>query len=943
MVILFLTSTLWLFPAPAQAQKYDCQNGFEGIYDGIKYKKETSNNPRLLAIYTVKIDLNNPNVGVFITPKDGLGTTTSTFLENYGLQLAINGDESINSFPKGMAASQGNIYAPKTNEPVVFFSQEKEATMGHDIPSPIWNAVAGSHTIVENGKVGSKISTCSKPEYCEHLQPRTAVGVTANNQLIIFVIDGRQTGYSEGLTLIELANFMLTCGAESAINLDGGGSTTLVTENEGVLNQPSDNQERVVANHLGIYAKPGAGYVPPEEPPGPPGSPGSPGGPMGELFCDKSFKTTEDEAHPLRPNAFNVCPAEPKGPECSDDVVATKTVNIPVGSGKCRPIVALPGATVRCVTDVSFSIPISINLSELDLPVAGIADRDCESGTCLADIFPMGEKMANYTSWYQQAINAEQANSAPEYQEQVINAAGPIYKLVPPEIIDAAKENLVKRAKSNKIYDQIVCYLENGKVISRPEAKEKIKAGEEIDRKRLSDFKNHLNPRPGDEPWRACWQQIPLSATNDEYGEVELKASVSDPDVEVTGLNPVTVAAAFPHLKENADLTSNLLLPIFQPNIKNEMENWGSSCNADKAISVGQYAGDRIGTNRTITRTITVVKKNVEYSYKVPKMPGVRPSGSVEVSVSVPISVTTKPPKELQTVWQNLVGGKASVFRAFAPAAMKLEDLPVERNLNISCGPGCAIDPRHSQAVFAHLGGVKKYFQETLQAMFNPFKKVAFNQLEEEAPGGGVCENAGFQVTEKPASTVAAIADASRQECVDGEILQAILNIEAGFNYNSQTDFCAVGRCGAVGPMQHLSGWEHVNCDTSQCGGNICEPWCTNYANGDPSEKQRIENLFGGLPADVNPCNLDDALIWAAKKLKGKGEIPQSGCLTVNDTEALIRATMSYYGNSYNPTLTPSQNCTNPEDRLIRADLPGWETPMTYCEYVFYQLGLTPP
>lgn len=76
--------------------------------------------------------------------------------------------------------------------------------------------------------------------------PRTAIGIDKAGNMLLVVVDGRQT-HSRGLTLPELAQWMLDFGAVEAINLDGGGSTTLVINNQ-VMNSPSDGTERAVAN-----------------------------------------------------------------------------------------------------------------------------------------------------------------------------------------------------------------------------------------------------------------------------------------------------------------------------------------------------------------------------------------------------------------------------------------------------------------------------------------------------------------------------------------------------------------------------------------------------------------------------------------------------------------------------------------------------------------------
>jgi exopolysaccharide biosynthesis protein len=93
-------------------------------------------------------------------------------------------------------------------------------------------------------------------------QPRTAIGYSNNGRyLYLVVVDGRQPFYSEGITLSELADLMISLGARYAMNLDGGGSSTMVvadrTGRSQVMNSPIDNyipgRERPVANHLGIF------------------------------------------------------------------------------------------------------------------------------------------------------------------------------------------------------------------------------------------------------------------------------------------------------------------------------------------------------------------------------------------------------------------------------------------------------------------------------------------------------------------------------------------------------------------------------------------------------------------------------------------------------------------------------------------------------------------
>ncbi len=81
--------------------------------------------------------------------------------------------------------------------------------------------------------------------------PRTALGITSDGRLLLVTVNGRQPNISVGMTLAELGNLLRELGAVQAMNLDGGGSTTMVIRNL-VLNLPSDGKERPVSNAIVI-------------------------------------------------------------------------------------------------------------------------------------------------------------------------------------------------------------------------------------------------------------------------------------------------------------------------------------------------------------------------------------------------------------------------------------------------------------------------------------------------------------------------------------------------------------------------------------------------------------------------------------------------------------------------------------------------------------------
>jgi exopolysaccharide biosynthesis protein len=93
------------------------------------------------------------------------------------------------------------------------------------------------------------------------VNPRTAIGVQADGRVIMVVVDGRQPRYSAGLTLLGLAQLMRDLGAVDAMNLDGGGASTMVVKGD-VVNRPSDGHERTTASAALILPGPDPGEAP---------------------------------------------------------------------------------------------------------------------------------------------------------------------------------------------------------------------------------------------------------------------------------------------------------------------------------------------------------------------------------------------------------------------------------------------------------------------------------------------------------------------------------------------------------------------------------------------------------------------------------------------------------------------------------------------------------
>ncbi|NOZ61250.1 MAG: T9SS type A sorting domain-containing protein, partial [Calditrichaeota bacterium] len=120
------------------------------------------------------------------------------------------------------------------------------------IKDAILTLVGGMPRLIRDGAVSvewSQEGTSHSFAYDRH--PRTGVGISEDSSKVyFFTVDGRQSGYSVGMSLFEFANYMHEWGVFQGVNLDGGGSTTMVVRGK-VVNSPSDAAgERAVANAL---------------------------------------------------------------------------------------------------------------------------------------------------------------------------------------------------------------------------------------------------------------------------------------------------------------------------------------------------------------------------------------------------------------------------------------------------------------------------------------------------------------------------------------------------------------------------------------------------------------------------------------------------------------------------------------------------------------------
>ncbi|MBI3469809.1 MAG: phosphodiester glycosidase family protein [Candidatus Solibacter usitatus] len=281
----------------------------EHPYLGVTLIRRTETEPRSLNMKIVRVDLTAPGIRFRLTPSSGtretVRVTTLDFLNEQGAQVAINGhfflpfpSSDLNASAIGLAASDGDVYsafeapvqsyALVANAPALNIDRANRVGIVHADPSfpdgkhvlekvALWNAVAGSAQIVTEGArtipayagaqnlaglltPGGPGNYTNAHSWYDLANARTAIGFTQDRRaLVLFTVDN--AGGSRGMTVAEVADLLIRDYAVfNALNLDGGGSTTLamqdpITHLGRIMNASSDNpQGRAVASNLAVFA-----------------------------------------------------------------------------------------------------------------------------------------------------------------------------------------------------------------------------------------------------------------------------------------------------------------------------------------------------------------------------------------------------------------------------------------------------------------------------------------------------------------------------------------------------------------------------------------------------------------------------------------------------------------------------------------------------------------
>lgn len=203
-------------------------------------------------------DYQRPDLKLRTTAPGESGQSVSRFARSTRAVVAINGDffDRKTLATRGLAVTDGQpVGATRDTEAhtAFLFDHQKGARLDGgqvavgDAAGVL--AAVGGHMLplVKDGQV------LAGPIHAGNREPRSALGIRGDGQLIFFAAEGRRPGSAEGLTFSETASLLKELGAVDAIMLDGGGSTSLVVNGRRVNRLvPQENTERPVANHIAL-------------------------------------------------------------------------------------------------------------------------------------------------------------------------------------------------------------------------------------------------------------------------------------------------------------------------------------------------------------------------------------------------------------------------------------------------------------------------------------------------------------------------------------------------------------------------------------------------------------------------------------------------------------------------------------------------------------------
>ena len=255
----------------AAGDRHDVVSTVSSISPGVtetEYYTNNEANDDQTVVYAVNVDLSQNTLITGYKDYDTSGTWGMQRVREQAAAAEANRRVNI------VAAFNGDFYNMGTGEPSgvlvmngitvksLASAQEKnwfavtednKAYIGTGtLPENTVEAIGGATMLIKDGQISVSESETTK-------NPRTAVGIKADGNVLILSANGRQEPFSSGYTYYELAEKMLELGCVDALNLDGGGSATYLAQYAGtdelvLANSPSDGQERSVSSSLFVVS-----------------------------------------------------------------------------------------------------------------------------------------------------------------------------------------------------------------------------------------------------------------------------------------------------------------------------------------------------------------------------------------------------------------------------------------------------------------------------------------------------------------------------------------------------------------------------------------------------------------------------------------------------------------------------------------------------------------
>ncbi|MBI5356540.1 hypothetical protein HZB78_02920 [Candidatus Collierbacteria bacterium] len=545
--------------------------------------------------------------------------------------------------------------------------------------------------------------------------------------------------------------------------------------------------------------------------------------------------------------------------------------------------------------------------------------------------------------------------------ECLLNFSGPIKKLIPKQVLNHYKEELIKAVAAGKTYDQIIGYVKSNKVIPRLEANRLFAADPtrtDIQKIRLSDMSGHINPPPGNY-WYDLWLQTPFSASNnstDVKGQVDtagetfitpcLKngrrcqsdSTVLDASLKITS-GVESFRLFFPHLVEDNHLLEQMLqtafipkeipnsspqpeFPLLAANLTKADRNpdWtvaGGFKNADGCVKTDSFSnpGDNLeakqNKNQGIITALFTFKKDIEYNYDVDTSKSLGFITACRARQKK--GEVTGCPDPLPPIVKWRIDAPIPIFIRYSQLLDKIADQTVK-------SPGGIFQALYPE-IGKTIGEIKDKPGETTIS-YNCTSSVPCTGGSSKAyfPWLGTVYDLFHQKLQamlspitNVISSISSLGNSSNSPFANSDIQAALSAAAARHNIplkllqtiyeiegtgHAQSGKCEVSFVGATGPMQIMA-------DTM------------NYVTTSAERSQ------------FNRCNPGDAAELAARILKLKVGVfslsnPNSGSISATDKTAIKAAARGYYGSCSPDSVTEAV----------------WGQNIGYCDFVIYRMGL---